>query len=118
MATHLLPLIQSGLPYYALSGTDLGYTRYAHWGTMTWLLSSPPPDNSEGAREYSEGGWTTFEQAVCRSAPLSAYARALRCPVLTKRMLPRCAMCGTELAYPPTRSPVLSWRMAIRAARY
>jgi len=46
---------------------------YAHWGTMTWLLSSPPPDNSEGAREYSEGGWTTFEQAVCSAGKLPVY---------------------------------------------
>eukprot|EP00961_Rhodomonas_salina_P147768 1988898-Rhodomonas_salina.1 len=68
---------------YAVSGTDLAW------------VACKVEEGREGEREE--------EDDVHKSAPLSAYAPAMRCPVLTYRVViglcTCCAVCGTEIAY-------------------
>eukprot|EP00961_Rhodomonas_salina_P282440 3816465-Rhodomonas_salina.1 len=75
---------------YAMSGTDLAY------GTTSW----PPPCRLSLLCSH-------------RSAPLSAYARPTRCPVLTLRKV----LCNarTDRAYGATRCPVLTSAMVLPA---
>eukprot|EP00961_Rhodomonas_salina_P197962 2671161-Rhodomonas_salina.1 len=70
---------------YAMSSTDLGYvpTRWLRDVRLCWY-------QAEGVREEL----STYLEEL-RSSPLSAYARAVRCPVLVSVY----AVCDTEAAY-------------------
>eukprot|EP00961_Rhodomonas_salina_P160395 2159271-Rhodomonas_salina.1 len=68
-------------------------------GTELRILSSSGTDIGYAATRPSTPRLASLRSPW--SAPLSAYARAMRCPRVAVRA--RYAMCGTELRYGPTR---------------
>eukprot|EP00961_Rhodomonas_salina_P166133 2238658-Rhodomonas_salina.3 len=100
---------------YAVSGTDVHYATTAR----LWLYirpSSVVPALAESVQKFEQ---SKTKIVVGRSAPLPAYALAMRCPVLTYRLRARYDMSGTDLAYAATtatRRPLKYYGAVIRSA--